>query len=129
MGIEVTSRWLDIEVPDNGVGDDALRTLAQDDIEDVRRADGLVFFSEPVGQGGNGGRQVEFGLALAWSKPVIVVGRREHLFHLLPGVTRVDSWDGALAEIADQVLASAGAFAGRLAEREYIRLPRAGVRG
>jgi hypothetical protein len=48
-----------------------------------------------------GGRHVEFGLALAWSKHLIVAGPREHVFHWLPQVRWVDcaapeSWERRL---------------------------------
>jgi hypothetical protein len=68
--------------------------LALVDVDDVRRADGLIFFSED--HEGGGGRHVELGLALAWSKNVIVVGQREHIFHRLPQVSVVDQWADAL---------------------------------
>ena len=35
---------------------------------------------------GRGGRHVEFGLAIAWGKPVYLVGERENVFHWLPQV-------------------------------------------
>ncbi len=97
QGIEVTSRWLNSQEPgSDGLTEAQWADLAILDREDVERADALVLFAEEPGGGGSGGRHVEFGMALAWSKPVIVIGRREHLFHRLPEVAVVADWDGAL---------------------------------
>ena len=62
------------------------RNLGLIDQEDVLAADALVCFTEPPGDGGSGGRHVELGMALALGRRVIVVGRREHIFHHLPEV-------------------------------------------
>ena len=98
LGIEVTSGWLSSAVASlSGLSEAEWREIALLDREDVRRADLLVLFAEPPGDGGSGGRHVEFGMALAWSKPVVVVGRREHVFHRLPEVTVVDDWGAAVA--------------------------------
>lgn len=73
-GIEVTSRWVaDPTDPTPGLTDEAWRVLAQKDVDDVHRADVLVFFAEDD-RGGGGGRHVEFGIALGFGKRLIVVG-------------------------------------------------------
>ena len=64
-------------------------------LDDVAAADAVVCFLEPGG-GGNGGRHVEFGMALAWGKRTIVVGEPEHLFHTLPSVRVYPTWADAL---------------------------------
>jgi len=47
----------------------------------------LLFFSEPPdSHSKRGGRHVEFGLALAWGKRLMIVGPRENVFHCLPQV-------------------------------------------
>ena len=76
------------------------RVFAEDDVLDVASADMLIAFSEEPRAGGasRGGRHVEFGLALAWRKKVIVVGPRENVFHTLPGVKHFWSWDDELWE-------------------------------
>jgi hypothetical protein len=102
LGFEVTSRWLTVaeRSPGGGPGEDEWRRLAVIDQEDVLAADTLVCFSEEPGAGGNGGRHVELGMAVALGKQVILVGRREHIFHRLPEVSVVDSWPEALRLLA-----------------------------
>ena len=102
IGYRVEARWLlgnhqihedadkveseTVSVPIEG------RNFALDDFEDVHDADMLIAFSETAGGASRGGRHVEFGLALAWRKKVIVVGPRENVFHTLAGVTHFWSW-------------------------------------
>jgi hypothetical protein len=108
LGIEVTSRWLATEPRIRSeYSDDDWRELGLLDQEDVLAAEGLLCFSEPAGDGGNGGRHVELGMALALGRRVIVVGRREHIFHHLPEVEVVESWPDALRLLA-QSLDTAG---------------------
>ena len=118
LGHEVRARWLNgkHQINDKGipVGDDgeelvesgdpkldkkaaALRAnFALDDWEDVGAADLLVNFTEaPRSTASRGGRHVEFGIALALSKPVIAVGYRENIFHWLPRVRFCETWDEA----------------------------------
>jgi hypothetical protein len=42
-------------------------------------------------------------MALALGKQVVVVGRREHIFHRLPEVTLVESWPEALRLLAQRL--------------------------
>jgi hypothetical protein len=87
LGIVVTSRWLATEPRMRSeYSDEDWRNLGLIDQEDVLAADALVCFTEPPGDGGSGGRHVELGMALALGRRVIVVGRREHIFHHLPEV-------------------------------------------
>ena len=74
------------------------RAFALDDFEDVHDADMLIAFSETPRAGGasRGGRHVEFGLALAWRKQVVVVGPRENVFHTLAHVTHFWNWSDAM---------------------------------
>lgn len=120
VGFEVTSRWLngDHQIDDSGtpIGDtgeslvegiDAderaaiLRgKFAQDDVEDTRRADMLIAFTEePRSSTSRGGRHVEFGIALALQKKIIVVGPRENLFCWLPEVEHYNDWGRAALAI------------------------------
>ena len=105
LGFEVTSRWLTVAAREPGVAysEDDLRRLAVIDQEDVLAADTLVCFAEDQGEGGNGGRHVEVGMALALGKQVIVIGRREHIFHRLPEVTAVENWPEALRLLAQRL--------------------------
>jgi hypothetical protein len=99
MGHTVTSRWIDQH------GGDQLEsaTLAQlninpaacsiygiHDVEDVTAADVVVSFTG--GEGGKGGRHVEFGLGIALGKDLVVIGPREHIFHTLPQVRQYETW-------------------------------------
>ena len=97
-GIEVTSRWLtnDPPAPVAELTDEHWQVLAQTDFDDVHRADAFVIFGEESRDGG-GGRHSEFGMALAWGKPIVVVGRREHLFHRLAAVEIAADWPTALS--------------------------------
>ena len=78
-GIEVTSTWLTLEM-------DNLANAAQMDLNEIRSADMLIFFSEdPLTAWVRGSRCVEYGYALAAGKQIIVIGQRENCFHwLLP---------------------------------------------
>jgi hypothetical protein len=92
--IDVNSRWL--------FGDHEMRTgdhstnarYATEDLEDIRRADVLVAFSEPstvwpivnCTSPGRGGRHVELGFALGIGRHVAVVGPVENVFCDLPVV-------------------------------------------
>ena len=74
------------------------RAFAEDDVEDLRAADLLIAFSEPPRSGNSrGGRHVEFGMALAWGRPIIVIGPAENVFHTLPGVQRWPTWEALKA--------------------------------
>ena len=75
--------------------------FAQDDYWDVGEADMLIAFSEEpmAATGSRGGRHVEFGLALAWNKEIIVVGPRENVFHTMPRVQHFWRWSEALAAL------------------------------
>lgn len=84
-GHSITSSWIDIggksftlEELENEPGRCAER--AQRDFDDVEASDCLIFVSS---QGGKGGRHVEYGIALALRKRVIILGHRENIFHSL----------------------------------------------
>lgn len=117
LGIVVTSRWLDgnhqldksgapigehgEHLVENGDGERAAQLrqhFVQEDCADVLSADCVISFTEePRSLSGNrGGRHVEFGIAVAARKRLIVVGYRENLFHWLPQVEFVDCWANAL---------------------------------
>lgn len=85
----VTSRWLSgsHDIVEHS-GDE--RRLAEEDFEDVEAADTLVLFV-PV-NGRRGGCHVEFGLALAWGKRLIIVPSRSNVFHWLPTVECYPDW-------------------------------------
>lgn len=84
----------------------ALRAkFARDDWEDVTGAELVINFTEPPRSKANrGGRHVEYGIALARGIPVIVVGYRENIFHWLPDVQFVETWEGAKALCSNKKL-------------------------
>jgi nucleoside 2-deoxyribosyltransferase len=106
IGHEVTSRWILglHETPPAGTAPDSLEHwawCAQDDLDDIGRADVLVAFTEPEGAvagRARGGRHVELGYALALGKRVIVVGHVENVFCALPGINFYRTWPDALAQ-------------------------------
>lgn len=97
-GHVVTSRWIwgDHEyLP--GVTQERERTwYASEDRADLTVADTVISFTEHPGveSRGRGGRHVEFGMALALGKRLIVIGPRENVFHCLPEVEYYESWPG-----------------------------------
>jgi hypothetical protein len=84
-GHEVTSRWIE-----GGRGEPPELLASVENFGDLARADCLVAFTEsPCGgaaSAASGGRQVEFGVALATGKRLFIVGPRETVFHHLPWV-------------------------------------------
>lgn len=94
----VTSRWIDVDnAPSGGLGTEVLNPdpaagiiPAVNNLDDIAAADILISFT---GQGGRGGRHTEFGYAVALGRGLILIGKREHVFHCLPQVTCHDSWD------------------------------------
>ena len=101
-GFTIDARWLTGE---HGVVGDRVeaarydipmeaRTFANDDVEDIQKSNGLVFFSQPPCEPApRGGRHFEMGLAYGLQKNILVVGPRENIFHTLVGVDHVYEWD------------------------------------
>lgn len=100
--IEVTSRWIDCHT--DVVGDftssftvdflnanpEKCAPLGQHDVDDLVAADTVISFTST--NGGKGGRHVEFGIAVALGKRLIVIGPREHVFHTLAEVQWFPDW-------------------------------------
>jgi nucleoside 2-deoxyribosyltransferase len=90
-GFAVTSRWLYEDKPlQTKLGDDSPQfytETARIDLDDINRADTVVFFAEDPHVGTpRGGRHVEFGYALGAGKRMVVIGGAENIFHYLPNV-------------------------------------------
>lgn len=107
LGIEVTSRWLEEPHKPNTqmheVTEEELAEYAKNDMQDVYVADLLVFFSQPsTTPVARGGRHVEFGMALAFGMPILVVGPKENIFHLMKYVRHVDTFDDAIPLIVTE---------------------------
>jgi hypothetical protein len=102
LGYQVTHNWTN-ESDEGLEGENRtryLQTCAADDLEGVLRADVLLVFHHPGGQG----LFVEVGAALATRRiPVLVLGDdagRTPIFYTLPQVKRLQTWDEVLRELA-----------------------------
>ncbi len=98
-GHVVTSRWINGNHEHTDVNADAERSrFAEEDMDDLAEADVVLWFSEPEKiEGRNrGGRHVEFGAALAFGMPIVVIGRKENVFHYLPEVVHRDNLQEAI---------------------------------
>lgn len=99
-GYTVTSRWIDSQVqqaigdPDN---EEILREQAGKDVQDVYDCQILVLINSSMSQGG---KEVETGMAMAWAKPIILVGERSNIFHYLH-IPRVPNIEEAI-ELMDK---------------------------
>ena len=99
LGHVVTSRWLlDVEFdPRTPLSHPNWSQLAQQDLDDIRRADALISFTET--SGGGAARHVELGIGLGLGKRVYIVGSAEHLFHTLPQLEVYPDWDALMRAI------------------------------
>lgn len=101
FGHFVTSRWVNggHQIADRDHPAEERARFAYEDYSDVLLADCVISFTEePRAPSSNrGGRHVEFGIALALHKRVIVVGYRENVFHSMPEVEFYESWAQARA--------------------------------
>lgn len=98
QGHTITSRWLHEEheltpgvlAAAEALTDEQVRQHVLDDMADVEAATALVIFTADAIRAAlprvnpdrltSGGRHVEMGYALAWRKPVYVVGQPENVF-------------------------------------------------
>lgn len=110
MGHWVDARWLDghHEINyDDQAARDALHEVkrqqfATEDLTDLLAAECLIAFTEePRKTTTRGGRHVEFGIALALGKRVIVVGPKENVFYSLPGIEHFLDWESCARGIAE----------------------------
>jgi hypothetical protein len=113
VGIEVTSSWLEEpHAPGTQMSDltaDWHEKYAQQDLLDIEDANILVFFSIPDTQlFRRGGRHVEFGYALGLGLPILVIGPKENIFHYLPTVKHVETWEEGLANLINRALGVQG---------------------
>ncbi len=100
LGHQVTARWVvgppqSSHHPDEVTGHSLAyeERVSVEDLKDVADADCIICFSEqPRETNTRGGRHVEFGLAVAAHKRIILVGPRENVFHFLPVVENFPDW-------------------------------------
>ncbi len=124
LGHEVTARWIhghheyDPAEAERAEAAGILSPveIATDDITDLLAADAVISFTEhPNAHGRNrGGRHVEFGIALATGKRLMIVGPCENVFHHLPAVEWYPTWRDAYLVLRAQ--RDLGAGAGREGE-------------
>lgn len=106
-GFIVTASWLqERQAPDSDLNDGTLQGLklhAKNDVRDIQEADGLILFTiPPTSAMKRGGRHVEFGIAYALGKQVILCGPRENIFHYLKEVAQFDTFPEVLQHLVDQ---------------------------
>jgi len=102
-GFLVTSRWINGEHEVlEGQSHNLNSSFAKDDWDDLEQADIVIWFSRDKTNRGRGGRHVEFGLALAWKKPLYVVGHKENVFHWLPQVKHYNTLESLINEIRNE---------------------------
>lgn len=104
LGYNVTSRWIfgSHELVDDEFNDaddprriEIGRRFAVEDEIDLHRADTVISFTEEPGAKkgrARGGRHVEFGIAHALKKKLILIGQRENVFHCLDTVEQFKTW-------------------------------------
>ena len=103
LGHDVTSRWHQgIAKPahprDRALLSSDLCRIAQEDLKDIDRAEGVILFTE-FGKHFAGGRHVEAGYALALAKRLFIVGPRENVFYHLPQVVQASTWQELLTTL------------------------------
>jgi hypothetical protein len=108
-GIHVGAEWLkESAAPDSELSDSTPEQLTQDaqqDWWDISACDVFVFFAEPFDKQPNrGGRHVEFGIAAALGKKIVVIGEPENVFHYLPGIDIefFHTWESVLVYLTQQ---------------------------
>jgi hypothetical protein len=111
QGIIVTSRWLagKHQVSDDGLSSEGSKEererFAQEDWDDLRRADIVIAFTEPPrSTASRGGRHVELGAALAYEKRVMIVGPRENVFCCLPEVEVFETWQQCMTVLIQELI-------------------------
>jgi hypothetical protein len=105
LGHVVTSRWVDGQHEAETATQVDRARWAAEDWDDLMAAECCVSFTErpraQLEKPGRGGRHVEFGAAMAAGKRLIVVGWRENVFHCLPDVEFVETWEQAKEMLAN----------------------------
>lgn len=110
-GHEVTSRWLDFEddnpdafPPDDGTASshaapELRQMVAQMDVDDVKDADAIMLFTSELGR--RGGMFVEWGIAIALDKVLVLIGPEINVFQHYPGTLQYNSFEEALDFVED----------------------------
>jgi nucleoside 2-deoxyribosyltransferase len=105
IGVTSTWPWEDAAPQStlDSVGEDYLVLNGRKDLGEIKAADGVILFTqEPTKPFVRGGRMHEFGYAQALGKRLIVCGPRENIFHYLPEVEVVATWEELLKKLAQE---------------------------
>lgn len=99
MGFTVTSRWVDDDVAAAAEAtSDYQAERANIDIADIDAAQYFILLAEHDSR--TGGKHFETGYAYATGKNLMIVGRRENVFHHLPRLIFAQTWDEAKQRMA-----------------------------
>lgn len=94
-GHQVTSNWLhepELRVTDPNHETWEFRARANEDVEDITRSDAIVLYTDGVST--SGGRDVEWGIALALRKRLFIIGDEYNVFHRRAEAEQFDTtWD------------------------------------
>jgi nucleoside 2-deoxyribosyltransferase len=92
LGYVITSRWLyRSDTPIDDFTSEAAAEIAAADVEDILRADWLVFFADTPRTATRGGRMFELGLAWPF-KRTVCIGKPENVFMALPSIEKFDTF-------------------------------------
>ncbi len=103
IGHTVNSRWVDEDIfssdtaPSNtgeAPSPEYLRTFAEIDYEDAASCNTFIVFP-----GLGAGHHTEMGIALRQGSRIIVIGKKNNIFHYLPHVEHFASWEDFLSEL------------------------------
>jgi hypothetical protein len=103
LGHEITSRWIQGNHEISGISRGNINhkdneRLAREDYYDLLIAEQVICFTElSESSYSRGGRHVEYGIALALNKRLIIIGHRENVFYFLPEIPFYETWNEALA--------------------------------
>jgi nucleoside 2-deoxyribosyltransferase len=107
IGVTSTWPWEDAAPHStlDSVGDEYLILNGRKDLGEIKAADGVILFTQdPTKPFVRGGRMHEFGYAQGLGKRLIVCGPRENIFHYLPEVEVVATWEELLKKLAQEEL-------------------------
>jgi nucleoside 2-deoxyribosyltransferase len=93
MGVEVSSTWLtdhSDSLSSVAMTPEHNLQLALRDVDEVAKADGIIL--DTLDESNTGGREVEFGTAIALENETVVIGPRRNVFHYMADY-HFDTWD------------------------------------
>jgi hypothetical protein len=97
----VTSSWIREEEVGISPAESQAPSVAARNVEEIASSQVFLAYSELAASPhrGRGGRQVEFGIAVALGKRLILCGPPEHVFHRLTAVEHHDRFDAVRAAL------------------------------